>query len=448
MATVLVTGIACDPDDDGKKPNPSSEKKFTVTITNEFAPKMYFQSGVFTTPEGASMPGPIGPGPMFGGTEYKFSFQAAIEHKLSLATMFVQSNDWVMATGEQGIALYGANRNPIGASGAVDVTSQIAIYDMGTEIDQVPGVGADQKPRQPMNNVGADDPNPNARIVTNATLPAVNAVIQVMVEYQGDNTFEVTVRNVSTATTLTTPGGAVPVPLSPGAYAIHTGANAFFTLGSPVPDNGLGEIAEDGNVMPYADYAMANTGYVSPIAPGAYAIHTSAASAFTVGAAPSPSLEILAEDATPTSFEADLAAMTGVKATGIYNEPNNAGSMGPILPGSTFTFSFDAEEGDRLSFASMLGNTNDLFFAPDPSGIALFENGTAISGNITSKVMLWDAGSEVNEYPGAGSNQAPRQPGPNSGADENGSVELISNVNDGYTYPSVSNAVSVSIQSN
>ncbi len=447
LAIVLTAAIACEKEDDGKDPNPSTSKNFTVTITNEFSPKAYFQSGIFNTPEGASMPGPIGPGAMFGGTEYKFSFQAGKEHKLSLVTMFIQSNDWILSTNEQGIALYDGSGNPIGASGAADVTAQIGLYDAGTEEDEVPGVGMNQAPRQSGPNTGPADANVNVRSVTMAGLPTVADVIQVLVEYKGSSTFEATIKAASTASTLMTPGGSVPVPLSPGAYAIHSGVNAFFTLGSPA-SNGLEEIAEDGNPAVFKTYADGETGYVSPFAPGVYAIHNSSAEAFTAGEVAPAGLEALAEDASPGDYKATLDATAGVSAAGIFNDPNNSGTMGPIMPGSSYTFSFDAEEGDYLSFASMLGNTNDLFIAPDGGGIALFSNGIAISGDITGQVMLWDAGSEVNEYPGAGPNQAPRQPGPNSGADENGTVELIDNVNDGFSYPSVASMVSITIQAN
>jgi hypothetical protein len=55
-------------------------------------------------------------------------------------------------------------------------------------------------------------------------------------------------------------------------------------------------------------------------------------------------------------------------------------------------------------------------------GIELFENGKPISGDITAKLVLWDAGTEKNEEPGIGPNQAPRQKVPNTGIEENGTV--------------------------
>ncbi len=449
LSLFCLIAASCEKEDDDDKHPTNNTKTFTVSITNQFEAKDFFQSGIFNTPEGASMPGPIGPGAMFGGTAYKFQFQAASNHKLSLATMFVQSNDWVLASGASGIALYDGSGNPIGMGSPMDVTSQIGLYDLGTEVDQIPGAGLDQAPRQAGANTGAPDPNTTVRMVSDASLPAIADVIRVWVEYMGDNTFEATVEATSTASTLMIPGGgSVPVPLSPGGYAVHAGENPFFTVGSEIPDNGMEAIAEDGNPAIFESYAADKTGYLSGFAPGVYAVHSSSVMLFMEGEAAPAGLEELAEDANPIIIDGSLEGVDGVMTHGIFNTPVGAASPGPIGPGASYSFSFEAEPGDYLSFASMMGNTNDLFIAPSEMGIALFENGSAISGNITSQVLLWDAGTEVNEFPGAGSNQAPRQPGPNSGADENATVRRIANVNDGYTYPAVTSVIHLHIEAN
>ncbi|WP_416208525.1 spondin domain-containing protein [Fodinibius sp.] len=51
----------------------------------------------------------------------------------------------------------------------------------------------------------------------------------------------------------------------------------------------------------------------------------------------------------------------------------------------------------------MFVQSNDLFFSFDSEGIALFdENGNPVSGDITDRIMLWDAGTETDEEPGVG----------------------------------------------
>lgn len=131
---------------------------------------------------------------------------------------------------------------------------------------------------------------------------------------------------------------------------------------------------------------------------------------------------------------------------GVFNTPVDAESPGPALPGSGYSFSFDAEPGDSLHFATMLVQSNDLFYGPDENGIALFDaDGNPISGDVTDQVQLWDAGTEVNEEPGVGETQAPRQEGPNVGETEFAPVLEISAVEDGFTYPAVNEYISVTI---
>lgn len=72
-----------------------------------------------------------------------------------------------------------------------------------------------------------------------------------------------------------------------------------------------------------------------------------------------------------------------------------------IFPGQEISFSFYAGKGQYLSFATMYGWSNDLFFAPENPGIALYDNdGTPITGDVSSQIKLWDNGTRVNQAPG------------------------------------------------
>jgi hypothetical protein len=42
-----------------------------------------------------------------------------------------------------------------------------------------------------------------------------------------------------------------------------------------------------------------------------------------------------------------------------------------------------------------------LFYTFSEGGVALFNNGMPVSGDMTVQVLLYDAGTEVNEFPGA-----------------------------------------------
>lgn len=72
-----------------------------------------------------------------------------------------------------------------------------------------------------------------------------------------------------------------------------------------------------------------------------------------------------------------------------------------ILPGESVSFSFWAAKNQSLTFATMYGWSNDLFFAPENPGIRLYhDDGTPITGNVSSQVKLWDNGTRVNQVPG------------------------------------------------
>jgi hypothetical protein len=80
----------------------------------------------------------------------------------------------------------------------------------------------------------------------------------------------------------------------------------------------------------------------------------------------------------------------------------------------------------------MFGQSNDLFYS-NGCPIALFDaSGEPKSGEMTSQLSLWDAGTEVNEEPGLGPNQGPRQKTPDAGIAER---QGVARVRDQYRYP-------------
>ena len=78
-----------------------------------------------------------------------------------------------------------------------------------------------------------------------------------------------------------------------------------------------------------------------------------------------------------------------------------SGTFAAVAPGATTSFTFHAAKGQRLMFATMYSYSNDLFFAPENPGIALFnDSGVPYTGVIANAVKLWDNGTRVNEQPG------------------------------------------------
>ena len=420
LIVVAFTVTSCNKEDD-PTPNPMTESaNFTVTIENVMEAKDYMATGT----NGFLMP----------GESESFTFNAGKGSYLSFATMFVQSNDLFYGFGEAGLALYDGNGDPVTG----DVTGMVELWDAGTEVNEEPGVGPNQAPRQSGPNTG-DDENGTVELIQDIndgfTYPTTNTILKISIAHDGGTEFTVTLENVSGSATL-------PTPLAPGVWVVHDENVQLFAAGEASPE-GLEGLAEDGTNQTLADNLAADTGYFSPFAPGVFVIHESGMPLFIDGQADfGDGLEALAEDGDPSVLDTPLKSLNGVKTNGIFNTPTGASGPGPLLPGGTYTFTFEAEEGDYLNFATMLVHSNDLFYAFDDAGLALFNNGTAISGDVTSQIELWDAGTEVNEYPGAGNNQ-PARGGANSGADEIGNVQIV---NDNFTYPAVNAAIKVTIQ--
>ena len=169
-------------------------------------------------------------------------------------------------------------------------------------------------------------------------------------------------------------------------------------------------------------------------APGVWAVHSKGAPFFEVGEADrGEGLESLAEDGDPTKLSNTIDEVEGVVAHDTFDLPPSEYVAGVVRPGAAFEFEITARPGERLSFAGMYAQSNDVFLAPAAEGIALFDEDDApLVGDRSSELHLWDLGTEVNEPPGVGAHQAPRQPTANSGEDERGVVRRL---DDGFDYP-------------
>lgn len=421
-AASMFAFTACDDDDEIVIP-PVANGTFTVKIENIQEGKSFFKSGTTDA---------VGP-----GNSLSYTFNAGKGAYLSFATMFVQSNDLFYGFGESGLALYDDNGDAVTG----DVTNEVLLWDAGTEVNQEPGVGADQAPRQSGANTGADE-NGTVKLITDVmdgyTYPATEEVIEVMLSHDGETEFTVTLKNVSDM-------HAFQTPVAPGVWVVHNSGMPIFTEDQAAA-NGLEGLAEDGTNADLGDYLAMNSGFVTPFAPGVFVVNYGGFPLFKDGAPNfGNGLEAMAEDGSPTDLNASLDGLPGIKAHDIFAVPVGGSGGAPIFPGESYEFTFEASEVDYFNFVSMLVQSNDLFVAFEDKGIYLFENGQPISGDITSRLKLWDAGTEVNEYPGAGNNQAPRQSGPNTGDSE---VKKVMEVNDAFTYPDITDLIRVTISAN
>ena len=206
--------------------------------------------------------------------------------------------------------------------------------------------------------------------------------------------FSVKVENLSTATSLPTSVGAVPVPISPGVFAVYEGQNPLYRVGKKA-DEGTERIAEDGFI---------------------------------------------------TKELATLIPLKKVTDGGLFEQPG--GALGAAFePGSEAEFAFSAYRGQRFSLEAMFVQSNDWFYGTAGKGVKLFKGKKPISGDITSKVRVYDAGTEVDEEPGNGTTAKPNQDSAaeDVGPSENEKVQLYNKTGDGFSIPAVRELIRVTV---
>ena len=204
-------------------------------------------------------------------------------------------------------------------------------------------------------------------------------------------------------------------------------------------------IAAPGEVRVTIENVSAGSSLPTPLAPGVWAV-VAPGTPNPLFAAGEPDgglgLEALAEDGNPAPLAAALASNADVTASGVFDVPDGADGPGPLLPGGTYSFTVDVTMGTRLYFATMFVQSNDLFYAPGDGLELMGKDGMPMTGDMTPMVQLWDAGTEQNEPPGTGPNQAPRQSAANTGPAEDGTVQEIVT---GDAYPATDTVIRVTI---
>ena len=385
---------SCDNSDNSIMEDLSSQR--TITFENVVTPKDFVQSGSF---QGTGFPPLILP-----GQTASIKFSAGKTQALMFATMYGASKDWFFASQQPGIKLFDANGNAITG----DVSSSVLLWDNGTK-DNISGATESKTITQV--------PNVNASQLMKLHL-AYNDVT---------SEFTLTITNTSGGT-------ANETPFSPGVWAVSNyngsqllNSTPFFTPNA-LSNLEITDIAQMGNIDKMKAKLNANTGIMTGLSPVVVVVYRGDKNPiYELGKTDSGmGLKDIAQFGNVTKLQNSLKVLPNVK--NVYIAGN-----APVAPGSKVMTGFNAEPGDKIAYATMFGFSNDWFYANEQSIDA------HMKGDITSKTTLFDSGTGVDQYPGAGNHQALFGGTPQT---EN---RVISKVGTSYPVPAVQNVIRVTV---
>jgi len=403
-----------------------SRSATTITIENVLDSKPLVESGSFKN-TGAS---PV----VMPGEAISIKFSAAKGQALSFATMYGWSNDLFFAPANPGIKLYQDNGTPVEG----DVSAQIKLWDNGTRINQMPGAavihpGTTETAPRAITEVNGTDAQGN-------TYAPASTLIKATLHYEGNSNFTLIITNVSGGTTN-------PTPFSPGVWAISYSVggnllnpNPLFEVGKPSV-NGLTNIAEMGDNSVLGNYINTQTGIFTPLSPVLVVLYKGIENPiYKIGENDrGKGLKDLAQKGDASGLAAYLKTLSGVKA--VYILP--AASSTVLLPkigvqaGSSVSQQLSIASGDRIAIASMYGLSNDWFFATNDNGID-----ATVKGDVSYSIGLFDNGTAINQFPGAGNEQAGLSGTP---VTERKPIAEVPNPNGFTTLPSISSIIKVTI---
>lgn len=412
---------ACNKD---KNDTPASESA-TITVENVLNSQPLVESGTF---KGTGTPPVILP-----GQSVSIQFSAAKGEAISFATMYGWSNDLFFAPANPGILVYDATGNPIDG----DVSSQVKLWDNGTRINQAPGAT--------VNHPGVAD-NQNIAEVNgtdaqgNTYLPA-SSLVKATLKYNGNSSFTLTLENTSGGT-------ANETPLSPGVWSVSyivggqlLNAAPLYAAGKPTA-NGLTGIAESGDNTALSAYISGITGIFTPLSPILLVVYNGIDNPIykTGENDRGEGLKLIAQQGNADVLAAALKTKAGVKAVYVLA----AATSKVLLPvingaaGSSVSQAITVTQGDRIAIATMYGFSNDWFFASSGNGVDATQK-----GDISTSIALYDDGTAISQFPGAGITQFNLAGTPLA---ESKAIAAVPNPNEFTTLPAIQNFIRVTIK--
>lgn len=338
----------------------------TFKLENVVTPKMYVESGSFVGVGSEQVKLPV----VLPGQSISIKFKAARGQAFMFATMYGVSKDWFFASQQPGITLFDDN----GQAKTGDVSSQVKLWDNGTKND----------------TTGAAESNPIAEVagVTASQLMRLTLAFE-----DTTSEFTLTIENTSANTGHET-------PFSPGVWAVSNfdgkellAKQPFFIPGQ-LSNPEITAIAEGGKIDMLKEKVEAETGLITGLSPVLVVVYQGNKNPiFEEGQKSSEGLKDLAQKGDTQKLVAALKAMPNVRDVKVLGNV-------PIAPSQSVEGQFTFSNSDHIAFATMYGFSNDWFYAGS------FMIGANSTGNITGTAKLYDSGTGVDQFPGAGNHQA------------------------------------------
>jgi len=396
----------------------------TIMVQNVLQSKPLVESGIF---QGTGTP------LILPGESVTIQFSAAKGEALTFASMYGASNDLLFAPDNPGILVYDAQGKPLEG----DVSEKIKLWDNGTRINQKPGALVTHpgiQDNKTITEVNGADAQGN-------TYLDASKLIKASLKYDGNSRFTLTIQNTSGGT-------ANETPLSPGVWAVSyiAGGNLLsaaplFTKGE-LTANGLSSIAEAGNNGPLSTYLSDNTGIFTPLSPVLVVVYNGTDNPlYKLGENDrNQGLKELAQKGDASVLAAFLKGKKGIKAVYVLAAANSTVLLPKIAEqaGGMVSQKISTIKGDRLAIATMYGFSNDWFFATGVEGID-----PLIKGDVSASIGLYDNGTAMDQFPGAGITQFNLAGTPLA---ESKPISAVPNPNPFTTLPAIKDFVKVTIQ--
>jgi hypothetical protein len=227
-------------------------------------------------------------------------------------------------------------------------------------------------------------------------------MMKVSLEYNGNSMFTITIMNDSDQTDNTT-------PFSPGVWAISYAPGGNLLMPEPIYQDwtteGLTNIAEAGDITVMNEYIQSETGIFTPLSPVLVVIYKGKDNPFyKVGEydmgeglkelAQFGNAEILAQNLNENPNVQNVYILADPVSTVLL--PNIGGNAG-----SKVWQELQVTGGSKIAIATMYGVSNDWFFATKGNHVNALRK-----GDISSTIGLFDDGTALDEFPGAGNTQA------------------------------------------